>query len=45
MVKQIPLKRAVKSEEIAKVASFLSSELSNGIVGQTIIVDGGEIRI
>ena len=45
MVKQIPLKRAVQPEEIAKVASFLSSELSNGVVGQTIIVDGGEIRI
>ena len=45
LIKQIPLRRSVQPEEIAKVALFLSSDLSNGMVGQTIIADGGEVRL
>jgi NAD(P)-dependent dehydrogenase (short-subunit alcohol dehydrogenase family) len=37
----IPMKRFASSEEIANVALFLASDLSNYITGQNIIVDGG----
>lgn len=36
-----PLSRYAYPEEIAELALFLSSDLSNFIVGQTIIADGG----
>lgn len=37
----IPLSRMGKSEEIAKSALFLASELSTYITGQVLVVDGG----
>ncbi|MFB3043133.1 MAG: SDR family NAD(P)-dependent oxidoreductase [Nitrososphaerales archaeon] len=43
--RDIPLGRAVYPEEIAKVALFLASDLSSGVVGQTIVTDGGEVRL
>lgn len=36
-----PLRRLITTEEIGNVASFLCSNLSSGITGQTIYVDGG----
>jgi len=45
LTEEIPLRRAVLPEEIAKVALFLSSDLSSGVVGQTIVTDGGEVRL
>jgi len=45
LTEQIPLGRAILPEEIAKVALFLSSDLSSGSVGQTLVTDGGEIRL
>jgi len=36
-----PIKRFAFPEEIAELASFLASDTSNFIVGQTIICDGG----
>ena len=41
VVSSLSLKRIGSTEEIANVALFLSSELSNYITGQTIRVDGG----
>ena len=38
---RISLKRIANQEEIAKVALFLSSDLSSYITGQVIRVDGG----
>jgi|SRR5690554_2237316 len=38
---KIALKRFGKPEEVAKVISFLASDDSSYIVGQTIVVDGG----
>ena len=35
------LKRCSFPEEIAELAIYLSSDLSNFIVGQTIVIDGG----
>ena len=40
--KQYPMKRVCEVEEIASVASFLASEDSSYVNGQTIIVDGGK---
>lgn len=37
-----PLGRLVKLEEVASVVHFLCSGASEGIVGQTLIVDGGK---
>src|SRR5580700_7240515 len=36
-----PLKRAMKPEEVGKMASVLLSEMSSGVTGQTIYVDVG----
>jgi 3-oxoacyl-[acyl-carrier protein] reductase len=40
-IKKIPLKRMAKPMEIAEAISFLVSDKSNYMTGQTIIVDGG----
>ncbi len=40
-INRTPLKRLITSEEIAKVMLFLASDLSSGISGETILVDGG----
>ena len=39
----IALGRLSEPEEIASVVSFLSSDDSNYVTGQTIIVDGGMV--
>ncbi|HLW72024.1 MAG TPA: enoyl-ACP reductase [Candidatus Binataceae bacterium] len=36
-----PLKRAMKPEEVGKMASVLLSDLSSGVTGQTVYVDMG----
>lgn len=41
MLKQIPLKRAGKPEDVAAAVSFLISDASAWITGQTLVVDGG----
>lgn len=38
---QNPIERVILPEEIAELASFLISNASNAIVGQTIVCDGG----
>lgn len=40
--KQYPMKRVCEVEEIANVVTFLASENSSYINGQTIVVDGGK---
>jgi NAD(P)-dependent dehydrogenase (short-subunit alcohol dehydrogenase family) len=40
-VRRTPIGRLVSSEEIAYVAQFLCSDAAAGIVGQTLVVDGG----
>jgi 3-oxoacyl-[acyl-carrier protein] reductase len=41
ILKEIPLARVGKPEEIADAVVFLASPKANYITGQTIIVDGG----
>ncbi|MFM9884902.1 MAG: SDR family oxidoreductase [Burkholderiales bacterium] len=41
MVKRTPLGRLVSVEEVAMAAQFLCSPASQGIVGQTLVIDGG----
>ncbi len=43
-VRQIPLKRLAKPEEIANIVVFLSSEKSSYLTGTVVQVDGGFIR-
>lgn len=43
MLKMIPLARFGKSEDIAKVVSFLVSDSADYITGQVIAVDGGMV--
>ena len=45
LIRQIPLQRAGSTNEIASVALFLCSYLSDFVVGETIIADGGEVRL
>ena len=40
---QNPIRRVCLPEEIAELASFLISDRSNYIIGQTIVCDGGYI--
>jgi enoyl-[acyl-carrier protein] reductase III len=40
-VRQSPIGRLVTPDEVAAAAQFLCSEAASGIVGQTLIVDGG----
>ena len=41
LIKKIPLGRVGKVEDIVPLVNFLSSEHSNYITGQTLVVDGG----
>ena len=41
-VDSVPINRLVRLEEVARVVHFLASPASEGIVGQTILVDGGK---
>jgi enoyl-[acyl-carrier protein] reductase III len=41
-IRMSPLGRLVRLDEVAHVVHFLCSEASDGIVGQTLIVDGGK---
>ncbi len=45
LVGAIPIGRAGLPDEIAGVALFLCSHLSDFVVGQTIVADGGEVRV
>jgi 3-hydroxybutyrate dehydrogenase len=37
----VPIRRLLSTAEIAHYASFLASELSGGITGQAVVIDGG----
>jgi NAD(P)-dependent dehydrogenase (short-subunit alcohol dehydrogenase family) len=43
IAKTYPMKRVCEVEEIATVISFLASEKSSYINGQSIVVDGGRM--
>lgn len=40
-VQKAPLQRLVTLDEIAQLCTFLASDASSGMTGQTIYVDGG----
>ena len=39
--KETPLGRNITADEVGNTASFLLSDMSSGITGQNIYVDGG----
>lgn len=40
-IRRTPIGRLVEADEVAAVAQFLCSDAASGIVGQTVVVDGG----
>jgi 3-oxoacyl-[acyl-carrier protein] reductase len=41
MVKQIPMRRVIKPEEVAATIAFFLSSESSGVTGQVLAIDGG----
>lgn len=41
MVKQIPMRRMIRADEVAAAISFLISDEASGITGQVLTIDGG----
>lgn len=44
LISMVPMRRAIKRVEVANTVLFLASNMSSGITGQVINVDGGMIR-
>ncbi len=44
LINMVPMRRAIRRVEVANTVLFLASNLSSGITGQVINVDGGMIR-
>lgn len=44
LINMVPMRRAIKRVEVANTVLFLASNMSSGITGQVINVDGGMIR-
>jgi len=45
MLQRIPMGRLLKPEEIADLAAYLASDESDGMSGQSILIDGGMLYV
>jgi len=44
-IARVPLKRALQPEEIANLAVYLGAAESDGMTGQSLLLDGGMLMV
>jgi NAD(P)-dependent dehydrogenase (short-subunit alcohol dehydrogenase family) len=44
ILQTVPQKRLIEPEEVAETVAFLCLDAARGITGESLVIDGGELR-